>query len=266
MNIALIRFEEGGKNYYFKIPDNLELSTGDTVVLETVIGHEIGKVLKIKNSKDIETNKVLKPVLRKATKKDIFKYEENIKDASNVLIKTKELVKKHKLDMTLLNAEYTLDRNRLTIYFKAEDRVDFRGLVKDLSYIYKTRIELRQLGPRDIAKRIGGLGPCGLVLCCSTFIGEFEPVSINMAKNQDLSLNPANISGVCGRLLCCLKYEDDVYLDLKENMPDLLDIIHTNKGKGKVIDINFLKNKIKIGYDNKEYQPEWIDYNLLKES
>jgi len=265
VKIALIKFMDAGKKYYFKF-DDININVGDLVLVETVLGVEIGEVTIIKDKVDIETSNVLKPILRIANDEDINKYNKNIQDSIQVLSDTKSLVKKHKLDMELLKAEYTLDRERLIIYFKAEQRVDFRELVRDLSSIYQTRIELRQLGPRDIAKMVGGIGPCGLLLCCSTFIGEFEPVSINMAKNQELSLNPTNISGICGRLLCCLKYEDEVYEELKEEMPDLFDIIHTNKGKGKVLDINFLENKIKIGYDNKDFSPEWIDYSKLKSS
>lgn len=265
MKIALIKFEDAGKKYYFKL-NNIKVNIGDLVVVETVLGLEIGEVTLIKDEASVETRDVLKPILRVANNEDVKKYNDNIKESFIVLKETKSLVSKHKLDMALLKAEYTLDKSRLIIYFKSENRVDFRNLVKDLSTKYQTRIELRQLGPRDIAKMVGGIGPCGLLLCCSTFIGEFEPVSINMAKNQELSLNPSNISGICGRLLCCLKYENEVYEDLKENMPDLYDIIHTEKGNGKVLDINFLESKIKIGYNNKDYSPEWIDYSKLKES
>lgn len=266
MKIALIKFMDAGKKYYFKLDNNLDVSVRDLVVVETVLGQEVGEVTLIKDEDSVKTTSVLKPVLRKTTNEDLKKYNDNIIESIDVLNNTKELVLKHKLKMELLKAEYTLNKERLIIYFKSEDRVDFRSLVRDLSNTYNTRIELRQLGPRDVAKMVGGIGPCGLLLCCSTFIGEFEPVSINMAKNQELSLNPANISGLCGRLLCCLKYEDEVYEDLKENMPDLLDIIHTDKGKGKVLDINFLKNQIKVGYENKEFSNEWIDYSLIKES
>lgn len=264
MEITLIKFRNSDKNYFFSIPDHITLSLADLVVVETTIGLEIGEVVGFKEESDDNTLEALKPVLRVASDKDINNYKNNMEDAIEALECTKKLVKNLKLNMQLLNAEYTLDKSRLTIYFKAEERVDFRDLVRDLSAKYKARIELRQLGPRDIAKMVGGLGPCGLLLCCSSFIGEFEPVSINMAKNQNLSLNPANISGICGRLLCCLKYEDEVYQELKELMPDLFETVKTFKGSAKVMEINYIKNEVKVKYRDEEHSPEWINYRELK--
>lgn len=265
MQVALVQFEKAGKKYYFELNKNQDVNIDDFVVVDTVIGREIGVVVQIKDETNLKIIKALKPVLRKATKDDLIQSEENDLLASDVIFKTEELVKEHNLDMKVLKSEFTLDRQRLVIYFKSEERIDFRELVKDLSSIYKTRIELRQIGPRDVAKMVGGLGPCGRVLCCQSFIGEFEPVTINMAKNQELSLNPVNISGVCGRLLCCLKYEDAVYQELKELMPDLYDYVRTNKGAGKIVDINFLKSQVKVQYKSDELSDEWLDYRMLKE-
>jgi len=263
MQIALVQFEKAGKRYFFELNNN-DINVDDIVVVETVIGIEVGKVVQLKEEEDVKILKALKPIIRKATQEDLEKTELNDKDANLALIKTAELIDELNLDMKVLKSEYTLDRSRLIIYFKAENRVDFRELVRELSSIYHTRIELRQIGPRDIAKMVGGLGPCGRVLCCQTFIGEFEPVTINMAKNQELSLNPANISGICGRLLCCLKYEDEVYEEMKELMPDLFEIVHTKKGSGKVVDINFIKSQVKIQYKNQEFSNEWLDYRTLE--
>lgn len=262
MQIALVQFEKAGKRYFFELNNN-DINVDDIVVVETVLGLEIGKVVQLKEEKDVKVLKALKPIIRKASVEDLNQMKQNDEDALEALFKTDELINELKLDMKALKSEFTLDRSRLIIYFKSENRVDFRDLVRELSAIYHTRIELRQIGPRDVAKMVGGLGPCGRVLCCQTFIGEFEPVTITMAKNQELSLNPANISGICGRLLCCLKYEDSVYEEMKELMPDLFEIVHTKKGLGKVIDINFIKSQVKIEYKNKEFSNEWLDYKTL---
>ena len=262
MQIALVQFEKAGKRYFFELNNN-DINVDDIVVVETVLGLEIGKVVQLKEEKDIKVFKALKPIIRKASVEDLNQMKQNDEDALEALFKTDELINELKLDMKALKSEFTLDRSRLIIYFKAENRVDFRELVRELSASYHTRIELRQIGPRDVAKMVGGLGPCGRVLCCETFIGEFEPVTITMAKNQELSLNPANISGICGRLLCCLKYEDSVYEEMKELMPDLFEIVHTKKGLGKVIDINFIKSQVKIEYKNEEFSNEWLDYKTL---
>jgi cell fate regulator YaaT (PSP1 superfamily) len=162
-----------------------------------------------------------------------------------------------------LGAEYTLDRKRLVIYFESENRVDFRNLVRDLSEVYHTRIELRQIGPRDAAKMIGGIGPCGLILCCATFIGEFDTVSIKMAKNQNIALNPQKISGVCGKLLCCIKYEDETYTELKEIMPDINENVVTENGAGYVIDLNIIGQKVKVRYPE-DGKIEWLTVDQVK--
>jgi len=181
----------------------------------------------------------LKPILRLANFEDLKTHKENIEKEPHVLQKTQDLVKQNNLDMKLLNCEYTLDRTKLIIYFTAEGRVDFRELVKDLANEFHVRIELRQVGARDGAKVIGGIGPCGRQTCCTTFLREFEPVSIKMAKNQNLSLNPSNISGICGKLLCCIRYEDENYRDFKKEMPNINSLVWTLEGRGKVVDINY---------------------------
>ncbi|VEU80159.1 PSP1 C-terminal conserved region [Haploplasma axanthum] len=261
MQVALIQFKDAGKKYYFSVENNLELELNDVVVVETAVGIETGKVYSLKEEDELEITQALKPILRVANEHDLIKKSENEQLERDVVKKTILLVRELDLGMKILESEFTLDRAKLTIYFESENRVDFRELVKRISSIYQTRIELRQIGPRDVAKRVGGIGPCGLVLCCSTFIGEFEPVTIKMAKNQNLALNPKKISGVCGKLLCCLKYEDDVYTELRDLMPDINNRVKTEKGKAVVIDINFLTSKIKVRYlEDKELSDEWIDY------
>lgn len=266
MNIALIEFAKNSKKYYFRIPTNLKIENNMKVIVDTIQGLELGRVYNIVQEDDQNVIDSLKPIIRVAQTEDLRNYEQNDKEIEEVIIKSKALVKELKLnDMFILDANYTLNRERLTILFKSETRVDFRELVKELNVLYQTRIELRQIGSRDVAKLIGGIGPCGLVLCCSTFIGEFDSVTIKMAKNQDLSLNPRNISGICGKLLCCLKYEDEVYEELKMLMPDVGSKVETDKGLAKVIDINFIKMAIKVKYYNDEILEEWLDYRLLKE-
>ena len=190
--------------------------------------------------------KDIKPILRIATKKDIDNYEHNQKNEIIALEKCTKLIRKNELEMKLLYCEYTLDRQKLIIYFESEERVDFRQLVKDLAEEFRVRIELRQVGSRDGAKVLGGLGPCGLIVCCNTFIEEFDNVSIKMAKNQNLSLNPQKISGTCGKLLCCIKYENEVYKELRQNMPDINDIVRLEEGEGKVLSVDVLKRELKV--------------------
>lgn len=246
MHACEIRFRSAGKRYYFD-PVDLKVENGTLVVVETIRGIEIGEVAtaNVKVSEDFG-DRELKPILRIATEKDIEIDLENQKEEQEIIQTTKTLVKNNKLEMKVLAAEYTLDKDRLVIYFEAEGRIDFRQLVRDLSSVYKTRIELRQVGPRDAAKFIGGLGPCGLVTCCTTFIGSFENISIKMAKNQNLSLNPQKISGSCGKLLCCIKYEDELYEELRINMPDIGDIVETNDGIGKVIGIQIIRQRVRV--------------------
>ncbi|MGD9761258.1 MAG: stage 0 sporulation family protein [Candidatus Izemoplasmatales bacterium] len=237
--VVAIQFNYLGKKYYFST-NNLDLHKNDFVVVETIRGFELGEVVSgIMEISDEEIVSPLKPILRMANFEDLKTHKENVDKEVHVMKKTNELVKLHQLDMKLLNCEYTLDRSKLIIYFTAEGRVDFRDLVKDLANEFHVRIELRQVGARDGAKVIGGIGPCGRQTCCTTFLREFEPVSIKMAKNQNLSLNPSNISGICGKLLCCIRYEDENYRDFKKEMPNINSFVWTLEGRGKVVDINY---------------------------
>lgn len=262
MEVALVQFKEAGKKYYFSF-DGIDINQNSKVVVETTRGVEIGKVYLVKDIDESELLLELKPILRLASEEDIREDEYNQTLEFSVVEKTKLLAHQNDLEIKILGAEYTLDRRRLVIYFESETRVDFRGLVRDLSEVYHTRIELRQIGPRDAAKMIGGIGPCGLILCCSTFIGEFDTVSIKMAKNQNIALNPQKISGVCGKLLCCIKYEDEIYTELKENMPDISDNVQTESGNGVVIDLNILSQKVKVQYPE-DGRIEWLSYDEIK--
>lgn len=212
-NVVGVRFKQAGKIYYFD-PGNLPIERHDHVIVETARGIEYGEVV-VGRREVSEADVVLplKQVTRIATGKDIETVEENRGRAREAVLVFKEKVASHNLEMKLVDAEYTFDRNKLIFYFTAEGRVDFRELVKDLASVFRVRIELRQIGVRDEAKILGGIGPCGRLLCCSTWMGEFDPVSIRMAKDQALSLNPTKISGLCGRLMCCLKFENDTYSD-----------------------------------------------------
>lgn len=263
MQIALIQFQEVGKKYYFSVSEDIKLNVGDLVVVETTIGLETGKVYSIKEENEVEVLKALKPILRIANTKDLEEKAFNNIEELKISKQASTFAKELKLNMKVLESEYTLDRSKLTIYFEAEERIDFRELVKKISSTYQTRIELRQVGPRDVAKKIGGIGPCGLVLCCSTFIGDFDPVTIKMAKNQNLTLNPKKISGICGKLLCCLKYEDDVYTEMRNIMPDLYEKINTEDGKATVIDLNYISQKIKVKYQDLELSPNWIHMSSI---
>ncbi|SFE56225.1 PSP1 domain-containing protein [Peptostreptococcus sp. D1] len=253
VQIVGIRFKPVGKIYYFD-PTELELSIGDDVIVETSRGLEFGMVViepKFVPEEDIVNP--LKPIIRLATSEDKDVYADNkikTKDAFEIC-ETK--IKEHNLDMFLIDCEYTFDRNKLIFYFTAEGRIDFRELVKDLAAIFKTRIELRQIGVRDEAKIINAIGPCGRALCCATWIGEFMPVSIKMAKDQGLSLNPAKISGVCGRLFCCLKYEAKGYNEAIKKMPAAGWIVKDlfSDRNAKVIESNYLLENIKVEYEDK---------------
>lgn len=255
MQVALIKFKEAGKKYYFSY-EGIDIKLNDKVVVETARGVEIGIVHLFREITETDLTSELKPILRVATAEDLEDDEYNQAAERSIIETTKQLVKTNDLDMKVLGAEYTLDRKRLLVYFSSEGRVDFRQLVKDLSEVYHTRIELRQIGPRDAAKMIGGIGPCGLILCCTSFIGEFETVSIKMAKNQNLALNPQKISGVCGKLLCCIRYEDDAYTELQKTLPDVREYVQTEKGKAYVADINILGQKIKVKYEDETM--EWL--------
>ena len=246
IDVVGISFKNGGKVYYFS-PGKYKLKQGITVIVETEQGTQFGKV--VEENKKISSNIIkseLKTVLRIATKNDYNKHLKNIEDAKEALNKCREVADKYKLNMQIIEATYTFDRNQLIFRFISDNRIDFRNLVKDLASLYKTRIELRQVGVRDRAKEIGGCGICGQKLCCSRFLNDLDSVSINMAKNQNISLNPTKINGCCGRLLCCLKYEDETYTNCKFNLPNIGSTVNTKEGKGKVVSVNILKQTYKV--------------------
>ncbi len=244
--VVAIQFNRLGKKYYFDTA-HIDVKKGDKVVVETARGIELGFVVSdIMSLKNEDLVSPLKPVVRIANTTDVTQYEENVEKEVEVLKKTDELIKRHQLEMKLLNCEYTLDRTKLIIYFNAEGRVDFRELVKDLATEFHVRIELRQVGTRDGAKVLGGIGPCGRQTCCTKFLTEFQPVSIKMAKNQNLSLNPNNISGICGKLLCCIKYEDETYKELRREMPKMDSYVETPIGRGRVTQINYILEQVSV--------------------
>lgn len=246
IEVVGVRFKKAGKIYYFD-PDDNKLTTGDAVIVETARGIEYGKVVIANKLVDIDDVVLpLKKVIRIADEADHQNVEKNEQMAKEALDVCLNKINKHELEMNLVDVEYTFDRNKVIFYFTAEGRIDFRELVKDLAAKFKTRIELRQIGVRDEAKLLGGIGPCGRMLCCSTFLGDFEPVSIKMAKDQSLSLNPSKISGLCGRLMCCLKYENDIYEDAKQSLPDVGEYVMTKLGEGKVESLNILEKMIRI--------------------
>jgi len=264
-DVVGVRFKKAGKIYYFD-PNGFQIDDDEFVIVETIRGIEFGKV--VLNNKKVEENDVvlpLKKVIRIADEKDRLMVKENQDAATEAYLVCQKKVTEHGLDMKLVDVEYTFDRNKVIFYFTADGRVDFRELVKDLAAIFKTRIELRQIGVRDEAKMLGGIGPCGRMLCCSTFLGDFEPVSIKMAKDQNLSLNPTKISGLCGRLMCCLKYENDEYESAKEKLPDLGEMIATPNGLGKVVGLNILEQVIQINLVEQERVVEYTWDELQKE-
>ena len=241
-----VRFRDAGKIYYFD-PDGTEFEQGQFVIVETSKGIECGEVV-LKN-RDIEIDESMLPIhkiIRIASEKDLKTLAENKEKEKRAFDICCQKIKLHKLDMKLINVEYTFDCNKILFYFTADGRVDFRELVKDLAYMFRTRIELRQIGVRDEAKSIGGLGICGRPFCCHSFLGEFQPVSIKMAKEQGMLLNPTKISGTCGRLMCCLKYEQDVYNDLLKITPKIGAIVNTPDGKGNVIDVNLITGTLTV--------------------
>jgi cell fate regulator YaaT (PSP1 superfamily) len=246
ITVTGVRFKKAGKIYYFD-PGDAPVELDSYVIVETVRGIEFGKVVLVDKKVDEEDVVLpLKKIIRLATEKDKRTIVENQEQADKAFEACTDKIKAHELDMNLVDVEYTFDRNKIIFYFTADGRVDFRNLVKDLASMFKTRIELRQIGVRDEAKMLGGIGPCGRMLCCSTFLGDFEPVSIKMAKDQNLSLNPAKISGLCGRLMCCLKYENDEYEQAKRELPDIGEMMKTPYGKGKVVGLNMLERLIQI--------------------
>lgn len=251
IKIVGVRFKNAGKIYYFD-PLDFEVQKDMDVVVETARGLEYGTI--VVGPKEIDEEELvsqLKPIIRLATEEDTNIYNENRQKSKETFELCQQKIKEHNLTMYLIDCEYTFDRNKLIFYFTAEGRIDFRELVKDLAAIFKTRIELRQIGVRDEAKSIGGLGPCGRSLCCSSWLGDFQPVSIKMAKDQSLSLNPTKISGICGRLFCCLKYEHDVYSEAMDSMPVVGSLVKVNDSKGKVIEINPLLEQVRIEFNDK---------------
>ena len=245
-----VRFKEVGKVYYFD-PDGKKVREDMAVIVETSRGIECGKVaLANKEVAEKEIVRPLKKLIRIATKDDMRRLRENAKKEKEALKICEQKVAEHGLDMKLVDVEYTFDNSKILFYFTADGRVDFRSLVKDLASVFRTRIELRQIGVRDESKMLGGLGVCGRPFCCSSFLGEFHPVSIKMAKEQGLSLSPTKISGTCGRLMCCLKYEQDAYTDLLKRTPKVGAIVKTPLGRGLVVDVNLLTQTLKVKMDN----------------
>ena len=240
-----VKFKEAGKLYYFSPGDN-NVEVGDNVIVETARGLEFGKItLGRTEVKESELVAPLKSIIRKANEKDKKKHAENLAKKEEAMRLCQEKVDAHKLEMKLIDVEYTFDNSKVVFYFTADGRVDFRELVKDLAAVFRMRIELRQIGVRDEAKMLGGVGNCGRGLCCNTWLSDFEPVSIKMAKVQNLPLNPSKISGICGRLMCCLKFENDVYTHMKKGMPAVGERIKTPDGMAVVTDVNILENIIK---------------------
>lgn len=246
IKVVGVRFKKAGKVYYFD-NDGIDLKRGDNIIVETARGLEFGET--VLEPRDVEEETIvtpLKKVIRIATDEDKVRNLENKskeKEAFNICL---QKIEEHKLPMKLIDVEYTFDNNKIIFYFVADGRIDFRELVKDLASIFRTRIELRQIGVRDESKMVGGLGPCGRTMCCSVFIGDFEPVSIKMAKEQNLSLNPTKISGVCGRLMCCLNYEQKTYEEIRKKTPMIGSVVKTEDGEGEVVENSIIKETVKV--------------------
>lgn len=246
LDLVGVRFREVGKISYF-VRSESDICVGDVILVQTKKGIECGQVMILRDSGSLENFLATEEkILRKVNDQDFKEMEYNRQKEKEAYKICKEKILYHKIKMKLIEVEYMFDRSKIIFYFVADGRVDFRNLVKDLASIFRVRIELRQVGVRDESKMLGGLGICGKPLCCSTFLNEFQPVSIKMAKDQGMSLNPSKISGVCGRLLCCLKYEEEVYLDLIEKLPSSGDIVQTKEGIGTVIGQNLISGKIRV--------------------
>ena len=258
-----VRFRHAGKIYYFS-PGELEIASGDHVIVETARGVEYGHV--VIGNREVEDEKVvqpLKPVIRLATDKDDEQSMANREKEKEAYKICQEKIRKHKLEMKLIDAEYTFDNNKVLFYFTADGRIDFRELVKDLASVFRTRIELRQIGVRDETKILGGIGICGRPLCCHTHQSEFLPVSIKMAKEQNLSLNPTKISGVCGRLMCCLKHEEEIYEELNSRLPSVGEYVTTKDGmKGEVSSVNVLRQLVKVIVTLEHEEKEIREYKV----
>lgn len=250
IHVVGVRFKTVGKIYYFD-PGDISVAVGDGVIVETARGMEFGDV--VLGEKELDETKFsipVKKIVRKATKQDIKQVEENKTKVKEAFQICEEKIKANQLEMNLIDVEYTFDRSKILFYFTADGRVDFRQLVKDLASVFRTRIELRQIGVRDEAKMLGGLGICGRQLCCNSFLGDFEPVSIKMAKEQSLSLNPTKISGTCGRLMCCLKYEQEAYEELLSKTPNVGAVVDTPQGRGTVVYTSILKGLVQVRLDS----------------
>ena len=246
-----IRFKKVGKVYYFD-PDGMQFKKGDRAVVETARGVECGEIaMENREVDDSEIVKPLKRIVRPANENDLRVVRENREKEKKAFGICEEKIRAHNLDMKLVDVEYTFDGSKILFYFTADGRVDFRELVKDLAGVFRTRIELRQIGVRDESKMVGGFGMCGRPFCCSTFLGDFQPVSIKMAKEQGLSLNPVKISGTCGRLMCCLKYEQEAYEHLLRHTPKVGAIVETREGRGTVVENNLLTGMLKIRLDRR---------------
>jgi cell fate regulator YaaT (PSP1 superfamily) len=246
VTVVGVRFKKAGKIYYFS-PGELSVKKNDYVIVETARGVEFGEcVIAPKQIREDEIVSPLKSVIRIANREDIDRHSENKDRETEAFNVCLEKIQQHDLKMKLIDVEYTFDNNKVIFYFTADGRVDFRELVKDLASIFRTRIELRQIGVRDEAKMIGGLGPCGRTMCCSTFLGDFAPVSIKMAKEQNLSLNPTKISGICGRLMCCLNYEQETYEHIRIRLPKVDSVVDTPYGKGIVVSNSVVKESVKV--------------------
>lgn len=274
-----VRFRQAGKIYNFS-PADFQVKVGDHVIVETARGIEYGSV--VQGIREVADDKVIMPlksVIRIATEEDDKKAIENNEKEKKAFKICKEKIAKHGLEMKLIETEYTFDNNKVLFYFTADGRIDFRELVKNLASVFKTRIELRQVGVRDETKMLGGIGICGRPLCCNTYLSEFIPVSIKMAKEQSLSLNPTKISGICGRLMCCLKNEQEAYEELNSNLPDIGEKVKTFDGfKGEVVSVNVLRQKVKIvvevddereikeyAIDELKFKPKKKKFNLASE-
>jgi len=261
MSVVGIKFNDKGKKYFFDSGD-INLKENITVIVETDKGLQFGTVVSCDEKYDKDD---LKKVIRKSTKRDYLQHLNNLKDAKEAINKCRELVAKLGLEMVIMDATYTFDRSQLIFRFIADERIDFRQLAKELGSMFKTRIELRQVGIRDKAKEIGGFGPCGRKMCCCAFLSEFDSVSINMAKNQNLALNPSKINGTCGRLMCCLKYEDENYTEYKKGLPELGKKVKTKEYEGRVISVDIFNKTYKVLTDSNNIVEVELDKDGSKE-
>ncbi|MBE6172527.1 PSP1 domain-containing protein [Enterococcus mundtii] len=263
VEVVGVRYRDAGHVYYFT-PGDSEYAYNDKVLVESQQTLHIATVAIPKRDIDLEDlPETINPILHKATTAELKKCNKNEEDAKKAFLIAKEKIRERKLEMKIVQVEYTFDRSKLTFYFAADGRIDFRELVKDLAAVFRTRIELKQIGVRDEAKMIGSIGPCGRPLCCSSFLGDFVPVSIKMAKEQGLSLNPTKISGLCGRLMCCLQYESEAYEAAKKELPDFGKTLETPDGKGKVVGLNLLSRLVSVRLNGRENPVEY-EWDELK--